>query len=88
MVTGRAPSSDHIAISIGAGVRRRHDADAVRVGHLQDLARQVDGELQTRLAELRPVRAAERVGGELWRHPIRGAWHRDRTKNADAPEAR
>ena len=43
----------------GAGIGGGHDADAVIGGHVQQLAGQVDGELQARLAELGAVRAAE-----------------------------
>ena len=44
----------------GAGVGRRHDADAVVGRHLQQFAGQVDGLLELGLAELGAVRAAER----------------------------
>ena len=43
----------------GAGVRTGHNADPVRIGHLQHFAHQVDGKLQTRLADLGAVRAAQ-----------------------------
>ena len=49
----------------GAGIRARHDADAVRVGKLQHLAHQVDAVGQTRLADLGAMRATKRFGGEL-----------------------
>jgi hypothetical protein len=43
----------------GAGVRRRHDADAVVVGHAENFAGQVDRLLELGFADLGPVRAAE-----------------------------
>eukprot|EP01136_Pigoraptor_vietnamica_P033668 Opistho-1_new@96758 len=55
----------------GAGVAARNDADAVRVGKLQHLAHQVDAVLQTRLADLRTMRAAERFGVQFFRGPDR-----------------
>ena len=52
-----------------AGIGGGHDADAVIGRNLQDFAGQVDGALQARLAELRPVRAAQRVGFEIFERP-------------------
>ena len=43
----------------GAGVGRRHDADAIRRGDLKDLAGQIDGALELGFAGFRAVRASE-----------------------------
>ena len=54
-----------------AGVGGRHDADAVIGRHLQDLAGEVDGRLQFRLADGGAMRAAERRVGEGGGRPAR-----------------
>lgn len=48
----------------GAGVRGRHDADAVIVRHAQNLARQIDRLGQLRLADSGAMRAAQRRIGQ------------------------
>jgi hypothetical protein len=47
-----------------AGVRGRHDADAIAVGHAKDFARAVDGGLQPRLAQGGAVRAPQNVAAQ------------------------
>ena len=55
-----------------AGIGGGHDPDAIIGRNLEDLAGQIDGAFQARLAELRPVGAAQRVGFEIFEdHPGR-----------------
>ncbi|MCY1171992.1 hypothetical protein D9M73_121180 [compost metagenome] len=63
-----------------AGVGTGDDADAVRFGELQQLAHQIDGILQPRLADLRAVRAPQRFGGEIGGGPARRLGARARGK--------
>ena len=55
----------------GTGVATRHDADAVGVGQVQQLAHQVDAVGEAGLADLGAVRTAERLGGQLGGIPAR-----------------
>ena len=54
-----------------AGIRAGNDADAVRIGDLEHLARQIDRALEARLADLGAMRTAKRSGGELVGGPAR-----------------
>jgi hypothetical protein len=69
MSTPRSPSIAPHRHLDGAGVGRRHDADAVVVGHAEDIARQVDGLLEFGFADLGPVRAAQRRVNERFGRP-------------------
>ena len=62
--TGRAPEQRPQRHFDRAGVGGRHDADAIIGGDLQHLAREIDGALELRLADLGAVRAAESCVGE------------------------
>jgi len=52
-----------------AGVRCGHDAHQIIIGDAEQFAGEVDRVLQTRLAQRRTVRAAERFGFELVQRP-------------------
>ena len=54
-----------------AGVGRRHNADAMVIGHLKDLAGQVDGLFEFSLADLGAVGTAERRIAQRIRRPAR-----------------
>jgi hypothetical protein len=47
-----------------ARIGRRHDADSIAGRHPEDFAREINGALELRLADLRAVRATENCVGE------------------------
>ena len=70
-MTGRAPSSDHIAISIAPVSEAGTMPMRWPAGHAQHPAGQLDRMAEPRLAELRAVRAAERAEREMLGAPAR-----------------
>src|SRR3546814_2107162 len=54
------------------GIRTRHNANAMRIRHAKHFTGEVDGELKAVLAQLRAVRAAKRISGQLFGSPARG----------------
>ena len=67
MVTGRAPSIDHMRHLDRAGIGRRHDADEEIRRHFQHRARLLDGALELRLAALARCERPRNASLRAWR---------------------
>src|SRR3546814_13142277 len=70
------------------GIRTRHNANAMRIRHAKHFTGEVDGELKAVLAQLRAVRAAKRIRGQLFGRPARGLCAGARRKKGSAEERR